>query len=196
MPRWKKRVSMVALVATGALLGGCGDDPAGPVEGAMEGAVVDSPDAASNYSGDMSGNFQFSVSEDGETWVDVGTPNGITLILRDESETSLHGAQEAVTGSFTHVRMMIRAAEITVAAGSEIDGTTFTSQMKVDVAQAADLIVERQISSPTVNSDEAVLVTFDLNSEAWLTADAVNDGQVSNAAVEAAVTTSTEVVTR
>lgn len=88
------------------------------------------------------------------------------------------------------------AAEVTVHAGSEIGGTTFPSEMKVDVAQAEDLVVEREITSPPVESDEAVLVTFDLNSDTWLTADAVNAGQAGNAAIEAAVTVSTEVVAR
>ncbi len=188
--------SILAVLAIIPLMAACGDDPAGPVEGQMNGAVVDRPAAGLSYTGNIAGNFQFSVSTDGQTWVDVGTLNGITLPLQDATETSMHGAQDAPTGSFRHVRMRVRAAEVTVHAGSEIGGTTFPSEMKVDVAQAEDLVVEREITSPPVESDEAVLVTFDLNSDTWLTADAVNAGQAGNAAIEAAVTVSTEVVAR
>lgn len=190
-----KKVTL-PIAAVAALVAGCGDDPAGPVDGAMEGAVVDEPAASSSYSGNVAGDFQFSVSEDGETWVDVGTPNGITLLLQDGASTSLHGSQEAVTGSFTRIRMLVRSAEVTVDAGSTIGGTTYSSDMKLDLAQTEDLLVVRDISSPAVESDEAVLVTFDLNSESWLTTDAVNAGVVSNADVDAAVTTSTSVVPR
>lgn len=183
-------------LAIAVLLVGCGDDPAGPVDGAMEGAVMDEPVAGSTYTGNVAGDFQFSVSEDGETWTDVGSVNGITLLLQDAASTSLHGSQEAVTGSFTKVRMLVRAVEVTVDAGSTIDGTTYSSDMKLDLAVSEDLLVVRDISSPTVESDEAVLVTFDLNSASWLTTDAVSAGVVTNAAVEAAVTASTAVVPR
>ena len=186
----------LSVVAAAVLTVGCGDDPAGPVDGAMEGAVMDAPASSATYSGDVAGDFQFSVSEDGDSWVDVGTPNGITLLLQDGASTSLHGSQPAVTGSFTRVRMLVRAAEVTVDAGSTIGGTTYSSDMKLDLATAEDLLIVRDVSSPTVESDEAVLVTFDLNSASWLTTDAVNAGVVSNAAVDAATTISTSVVPR
>jgi hypothetical protein len=190
--------SVAALLAAGSLtiLTACGDDPAGPVEGQMNGAVVDLPPVASSYTGNIAGDFQFSVSTDGQTWVDVGTLNGITVLLQDSTETSMHGAQDAPTGAFRHVRMRLQAAEVTVDAGSEIDGTNYGSDMKVDVAQVEDLVVERQVTSPAVGSDEAVLVTFDLNSEVWLTAAVVNAGEAANAAIEPVVTVSTRVVPR
>jgi hypothetical protein len=186
--------SMLAALTIAPLLAACGDDPAGPVEGQMNGAVVDRPAAASDFTGNMAGNYQFSVSTDGDTWVDVGTLNGITILLQDSTVTSMHGAQDAPTGAFRYVRMRARAAEVTIDAGSEIGGTNFPSDMKVEVAETEDLIVERQVTSPAVGSDEAVLVTFDLNSEAWLTVDVVNAGEASNSAIEPAVTVYTEVV--
>lgn len=125
-----------------------GDGPAGSVDGAMEGAVMDEPVTGSTYSGDVAGEFRFSVSEDGETWTDVGTPNGITLLLQNDASTSLHGSQGAVTGSFTKVRMLVRAAEVTVDAGSTIDGTTYASDMKLELVVVEDLLVVRDISSP------------------------------------------------
>jgi hypothetical protein len=191
-----RSISMLAALTLLPLLAACGDDPAGPVEGQMNGAVVDRPATASDYTGNVAGNFQFSVSTDGQTWIDVGSLNGITLLLQDSTATSMHGAQDAPTGAFRHVRMRVQAAEVTVDAGSEIGGTNFPSDMKVDVAQTEDLIVERQVTSPAVGSDEAVLVTFDLNTETWLTVDVVNAGEAANSAIEPAVTVSTAVVPR
>lgn len=186
---------VLLLVGSILALGACDDDPTEPVEGeaSTEAMVVDEPAPNSTYSGDMTGNFQFSVSNDGQTWIDVGSPNGITLLLQNDARVSVHGSQEAPGGTFTHVRLLIRTAEVTIAAGSEIDGTVLTADATVNVAQSEDVIIESQISPPQVEANEVIVVTFDLNSEAWLTAAALAAGEASNAAVASAVQVTTEV---
>ena len=187
---------MAAVVAAALVVGACedDDDPTGPsAETSTQAMVVDEPGGTSSYSGDMAGDFQFSVSTDGQTWTDVGSPNGITVLLQDASEVSVHGSQEAPAGTFPRVRLLIRGAEATVAAGSEIGGTTLTSDATVSVGGSEDVLIEREITPPSLEDGEELVVTFDLNSEAWLTLDAVTAGQASNAAVESAVTVTTEV---
>lgn len=194
LPRFTS-LPVLLLAGSTLVLGACDDDPTEPVEGeaSTEAMVVDEPASNSTYSGDMAGTFQFSVSNDGQTWIDAGSPNGITLLLQNESRVSVHGSQEAPVGSFTHVRLLIRTAEVTIAAGSEIDGTVLTADATVNVGQSEDVVIESQISPPQVEANEVIVVTFDLNSEAWLTAAALAAGEASNAAVAAAVQVTTEV---
>lgn len=44
--------------------------------------------------------------------------------------------------------MLVRAAQVTVDAGSTIDGTTYASDMKLELVVVEDLLVVRDISSP------------------------------------------------
>jgi hypothetical protein len=190
---------LVAAVASTLVVGACDDDdgPTGPsTETNTEAMVVDEPEGSSTYSGDMAGDFQFAVSADGETWTDVGSPNGITLLLQDDSEVSVHGAQDAPLGTFPRVRLTIRNADVTIEQGSEIGGTTLASDATVSVGGPQGVIIEREITVPSLEEGEDLHVTFDLNSETWLTLDAVTSGLANDAAVAAAASVSTVVSTR
>ena len=183
----------------GALIAGvsviaCGDDALGPDLAQSEAFVFDDPVATgASYSGTAAGDFQASLSADGVTWIDLGSLNGITVSLANSAEATVHGAQAVPTGTFRWVRLILRDVEITVAAGSTIGGVTFPQEMKADLAVGTPLSIQRLVSEFTVTEGEGSTIRFDLNSDSWLTAEAVQNGLVPLAEVEAAVTASVTV---
>ncbi len=183
-----------ALVAAMSLFA-CGDDVLGPDVAQSEGFVFDDPAAGgASYSGTAAGNFQVSISADGQTWIDLGSLNGITVSLQvSPDERTVHGVQSIPEGTFNRVRLVLQDVEVTVAAGSTVGGVTFPQEMKTDLASGAPLSIERGVPDFTVREGERAEVRFDLNSEGWLTADAVQGGLVSPADVRAAVTASVTV---
>lgn len=184
---------LLAAVASTLVVGACDDDdgPTGPsAETNTEATVVDQPPRASKYGGDVAGDFQFAVSLDGETWTDVGAPSGISVLLQEGSGVSVHSAADAPVGAFPRVRLTIRNAEVTIEEGGEIEGTILTSDATVGLGPT---VIERELTVPALEEGEDLLVTFDLNSEMWLTLDALNSGLVNGAAVASAVSVATVV---
>lgn len=188
-------------------LWGCGDDATGPEAGRAEAFVRDEPGiamaaivparapagrAASNsqaFTGTAAGDFQAAISADGSTWHDLGSPNGITVQLQSSTErTTVHGEQGVPAATYARVRLVIRDVEITVNAGSEVDGVTLDADAKLSLAPEDELVIERQVGPVTVTADSGVEISFDLNSEAWVTADAIAGGAVLESQVAASVT--------
>jgi hypothetical protein len=75
-----------------AALSACDDNPVSPDFGRAEALVQDST-AAANVTGRLSGNVQASLF-DGDRWIDLGSFNGITILLNAGAVT-VHGEQNA-----------------------------------------------------------------------------------------------------
>ena len=182
---------MGALIAVVSVLA-CGDDALGPDVAQSEAFVFDDPAVGgASYSGTAAGNFQASLSADGQTWIDLGSLNGITVSLQvSPDEATVHGAQAIPEGTFTRVRLVLQDVEVTVSAGSTVGGVMFPQEMKADLASGVPLSIERVVPEFSVMDGERAEIRFDLNSESWLTANAVQNGLVPTADVEAAATAS------
>lgn len=187
------RRARTALLCAGALLSAvaCGDDgvldPSD--DGRVEAEIHDSPDGAGRYSGTAAGDYSVSIRTTSGTWVDLGSPNGITVALQSATSTTVHGEQSAPEGRYDRVRLTLSNVTISVAAGGEVGGTVLINDRSTVLAGDGPLVLE--VAVPTFEVDEsedAPMITFDLNSETWLTGQAFNLGVVAGSTVQGKVT--------
>ena len=161
------------------LLTGCSSSTVGPDEGSAEAFVSDDPAAQTTYAGTAAGDFFASVSTDGRTWANLGTPNGITVQLQSSDATTVHGAQGVPPAEYRWVRLSFRDVELKIAEGSTIGGTTFDEEQTVELAPDEPGLVPIQVEPFRIDEVSAALISFDLNSEEWLTAARVQAGTIA-----------------
>lgn len=159
-------------------------DPLGLAEGRADATVSDPPEATPTYSGQVAGNYRAAVSADGQRWIDLGPFNEITVALQSTGLSSVHGTQNVPVGTYEFVRLLMQAVEVTVAAGSAIEGSTLEANATVRVAPNDTVRVVRQILPLTVATGTLLRIRFDLNSEAWLTLESVQTGTAAREEVE------------
>ena len=185
------RHALVLMVA--AALAACGDE--GPAENGNVQALVKDPDAPSSYDGTLSGNINVSISQDGNTWIDLGSANGITIVLQSPTgdSTNVHGQVARSAGNYARVRLTVRDGKATLLSGSRVGNTTLSSTKDITVGGADDLVVIDKSTSFAVvaGTTGRTSIIFDLNSEIWLTESAVQTGQVEDQPIQQAVTVST-----
>ena len=204
------RVNAVTCLTAVLLVIGCGDDdPAGPggdddQTGRIEAVVTDDPQSSSpavvggdlaasrvglrTLSGTVEGDFRVSISADGQSWVDLGSLNGITATLQSSGQSTVHGEQSVAAGTYTRVRLIIDGADAELAAGSQIGGLTLTLDTSVSIGNGGQVVVVRTVPEFTVRAEATTRIAFDLNSEMWLTESAVTLGTAAAADVESQVT--------
>lgn len=174
-----------------AVVAGCSDSVA-PGFGRAEAIVQDDPGNAIN--GSLAGNVSASVWS-GTAWVALGSPNGITIPLQGVGEpATVHGEVDVRGGSYSRVRLVFEGVTARVNAGSVVGGTALASDVDIQLG-GDDASVEVVVNVPgfTVTADPAVrrTIVFRLRSHLWLTAAAVQAGQVSDASLIAAIQAST-----
>ncbi len=154
--------------------GGCGDDGLDPdVTGLVNAVVHDTPAGTAAFTGTASGNMHVSIRSTGGTWVDVGTPNGITVALQSTTPTSVHGSSSVAAGTYNQVRLTLSGVTLTVTTGG--GGLNTGSAV---AAGSADLELEISVPDFTVSASAGTAsVSFDLNVEDWLS-DAMLQAQV------------------
>ncbi len=170
-------------------------DPTGSGTGRAEALIQDTPIGTGTVSGSLAGNVFASISADGTTWVDLGSPNGITVPLQLTATTStVHGEADAAAGVYSRVRLTFHGVVARLQAGSVVGGVTLTSEANITLG-GADQRVELTVTVPsfTVDADPSVqrTVLFELRSHLWLTATALQAGTVEDAALQAAVQATT-----
>jgi hypothetical protein len=191
-----------ALVAAAA----CGDDNGtGPELGRAEAYVADDPTTANlaragtgpslgnaapaAFSGSIAGEVQVAISADGETWVDLGSPNDITLQLQASGTgTTVHGEVDVPIGTYAHVRLIFSGAEARLSAGSTFGAFTLTTQVDVMMGGSdGEVVIETTVTPFTVTAEGRAVITVDLNAEAWLTDQSVTAQSATDAAIQGAV---------
>lgn len=180
----------------GVALASC-SDPIASGTGRAEGFLQDPPSGTPTMSGSLAGNVHVSISADGLTWVDLGSPNGITVPLQlAASATTVHGEVDAPAGAYSRVRLTFEGVTARVLSGSTIQGTTITADVNVPLG-GSDGRVEVVIPVPgfTVDADPQSqrTIVFDLRSTLWLTLAAIQAGAVLDAALQGAVLATTRV---
>src|SRR5687767_12574813 len=112
--------NLAIAVAVACLAVACGDSPTGPSSGTrVEAAVRDSPAGSATMTGTIAGNI-FASIWDGSRWVDLGSPNGITVALQSASLTTVHGEQSVAATTYSRVRLVMQGATARVARGSVV----------------------------------------------------------------------------
>jgi hypothetical protein len=172
----------------------CGDSATGPSSsGRVEAVIQDS--STSGVTGTIAGNISASIW-DGDRWVDLGSPNGITVLLQNAGRTTtIHGEQSVAPVSYSRARITFQGVTARLARGSVVSGTTLASDANVMLGgadQRAELTAPISIS---VDTDAVVrhTVIFDLRSQIWLTLGVVQAGRVEDAPLQTAITASTRV---
>lgn len=181
------------LIPALVMLAGCGDSTSSGV-GLVEGFLAD-PQTAS-FAGDLNGDIQVSISEDGSTWLDLGSLNGITVPLQTGGiRTTVHGEQDAPTGTYSWVSLTMSGVRARLNGGSSIGNTFLTGNTEVPLGGSDDFVeVTLQIRFDVVAGEsQRRFITFNMNSSNWMTEAALQASVVDDAAIEAAVTASVTV---
>jgi hypothetical protein len=188
------RLTMSVILGLAVAGASCGDSTMGPsATGRVEAVIEDS--STSGVTGTIAGNISASIW-DGDRWVDLGSPNGITVLLQGGSRTTtIHGEQSVAPVEYSRTRITFQGVTARLASGSVVSGTTLVSDANV-VLGGADQRAE--ITAPisiTIDANTLVrhTVIFDLRSQLWLTLGAVQAGRVEDAPLQAAITASARV---
>jgi hypothetical protein len=198
------RAKILALIP---ILSACGDDDSvSPgTAGRAQAIVRDDPDrsaalvaaapigeapfAAPAYAGNLTSNTNVAISTDGQTWVDLGSPNGITIKLHSRDSTTVHGEVDVPVGTYAHVRVTLRSAQARIAAGGSVGGVTLTTELSLTLGGSdAQVIVQKQVQPFQVSAGSRTAIVFELNSEAWATAQNAQDRMVDDGEVQTSAT--------
>ena len=167
----------LTLVASAVAATACGDDGLDPdVTGLLNATVQDTPAGAAAFAGTIAGNMHVSIRSTGGTWVDVGTPNGITVALQSTTPTSVHGSTSVVAGTYNRVRLTLSGVTFTVTTGG--GGLNTGSAV---AAGSTDLELEISVPDFTVSTSAGTAsVSFDLNVQDWLTNASLTAGVIAD----------------
>ncbi|HEX6938412.1 MAG TPA: DUF4382 domain-containing protein [Longimicrobiales bacterium] len=198
------RITSVALAAMLApVLAGCGDDGTGPEDGGrVEAKMTDAPAepsaavapatssgfrpaVAGSYSGSFTGNAKVAISADGETWIDLGDAQSVSLSLQSTGDTtSVHGNARVPFGTYAYVRLELADANAHVDAGATIGTISLDAAIDVTVGTGGSVVIEKQVQPFEVRAGTRTTIIFDINSEAWMTEENAEDEQVDEQEVE------------
>ena len=107
---------------TAMVLAGCGDG-LDPELGLVNAFVHDTPGGSGAFMGTASGDFHVSIRLSGGPWVEVGSPNGITVALQSATPTTVHGSTSVPIGTYDRVRLTLSRVTFRVDAGGTIEST-------------------------------------------------------------------------
>ena len=170
-------------VGAAVVASGCGgDDPLDPdVTGLVNAVVHDTPAGAVLFSGTASGNMHVALRSTGGTWVDVGSPNGITVALQSTTPTTVHGATSLPAGTYDRVRLTLSRVTFSVDAGGTVKGNVLSEDASAIAAGDGDLALEISVTPFTVStSGGTASVSFDLNVEDWLDLASLEEGVIAD----------------
>jgi hypothetical protein len=130
----------------------------------VEAIVQDSPASPSSATGTLAGDV-FASLWDGDRWVDIGSPNGITIPLQIPGRsTTVHGEASVPSGSYTRVRLVFEGVVARFARGSVVGGSTLANDANVALGgadQRAEMIVPVSRFSVGAESNVRTVVVFD-----------------------------------
>ena len=177
--------AVIAFVATGC------DDPLDPELGLVNAFVHDTPVGMGTFTGTASGDMHVSLRSTGGAWVDVGSPNGITMLLQNATSTTVHGSTSVPAGSYDRLRLTLSSVTFAVDAGGTIESTVLGANASAVAAGAAPLALEISVPPfPASTNGGTALVSFDLNVENWIDLQSLNDGVIADGRVAGQLTAS------
>lgn len=149
---------------------------------------------SSGYSGTVSGDARVEVSADGETWTELDESSQVEVDLQASGGgATVHADASVPLESFTRVRLVLDGADARLEAGSTVGGVTLDSETTVTLGSDGQAVVEVQLDqSLDASADTDAMISFDLNSEAWITESAVTAGAVAASEIESATVVTVE----
>ncbi|NIM52930.1 MAG: hypothetical protein GTO22_27450 [Gemmatimonadales bacterium] len=188
----KQRFNGLLLLVAAGIWAACGDE--GPEGSGRAQGVVHDP-ARASFMGELNGNVQVSISSDGSSWFDLGSLNGVTIMLQSNTDsTNVHGEQTVPADQYSRVRLTFQNVSAELLAGSTVGTTTLQSDVSIALG-GSDHGVEviTQVGGFQVLADTTVRrsIILDLHSDQWITEAAVASQVVEDAAIQGAVTVTT-----
>ena len=114
-------------------------------------------------------------------WVDVGSPNGITVTLQSTTSTTVHGSTSLPAGTYDRVRLTLSQVTFSVDAGGTVEGTVLSEDASAIAAGDGNLALEISVTPFTVStSGGTASVSFDLNVEDWLDLASLEAGVIAD----------------
>lgn len=176
----------------------CGDDdePTGVSgEATVASAVVtDNPSSTSSsgtggsgsstYSGTFTGTVETQISVDGQSWVSLGQPRAVSFSLQSTNSSAQLAANVTIpAGTYAYVRLVFNSGVQAQVSGT-VGGTTASGT--TIAFGSGQVVIQKQIQPVTVTAGTTIRVVWDLNSELWLTASALQSRTAAAAAIQAA----------
>lgn len=205
-----RKLRGVTLVGVGCALAavGCGENTAPSESGVLQAVVRDDPttriaampgngavfahhkeSGSKYYHGTLTAEIQVLVSPDGVSWSALGGPGAASVALQDgEVETLVHQGGPVPSGTYRHARLVFEDASASLTAGSVFGGTELDSGAQFQVGDGSRAVLDLELPAPLdLAAGQTVTVVFDLNSEIWVSMEAVAEGQVDAEALAGAV---------
>ncbi len=176
---------------TAMVLAGCGDG-LDPELGLVNAFVHDTPGGSGAFMGTASGDFHVSIRLSGGPWVEVGSPNGITVALQSATPTTVHGSTSVPDGTYDRVRLTLSRVTFRVDAGGTIESTTLGANASAMAASGLPLPLEISRTFTVSGNAETAIVSFDLNVEDWIDIQSLTDGVITDGRLEEQLTVSVE----
>lgn len=196
------RLAATMALAVALALGGCGDETGPGETGEARAVVTDNPDRASpavapgtqseprpasagSFSGTLTADARVSISADGQSWIDLGSPKQIALQLQSSGDSSdVHGTVSVPVGTYSYVRLEMNGGKARVDGGSTIGGLLVSAAFDVFLGANQRVTIEKRVEPFTIEVDSRTTLLFELNSESWMTEENAQDKQVDEEEVE------------
>lgn len=152
--------------------------------------------AATSGTDELQGRFRGSFivavfSEEAGYWVDIGRRASMEVDLQSPRPSELvESVGDVPPGTYNRIRVLVCHSAVDVEPGSRVGGRDVTSPASIHLTQTGDVIVEREVTPFRVGPDHEVRLDIDLNSNRWLTEDAVATDTASIPAFEREVSLS------
>ncbi len=151
-------------------------DRSGTVEAFIrDGTVADS------VRGHFRGTFIVAVfSEEGGYWVDIGRRAEMETTLGNPRPVTLvESVGDVPPGTYNRIRVLVCHSSVELEPGSRVGARTVDAPASVHLTETGDVIVEREVEPFRVGPERRVELDIDLNTERWLTEEAVTSDTAS-----------------
>ncbi len=186
---------------TGAVQAFMADEPEGEAvrtarssEGAHDPQSVS---AQGSYSGSLDARAQVSISADGETWVDLGSPTQASVDLQTTGgQSNLHGEVQVPADTYSHVRLVLEDARANLDTGSTIGAILVDLGLTIQLGTQGRVTIEKTVPAFQVSAESRTDIHWNMNSDRWITeenaAEEIADEEEVAAAAEAEAETRAE----
>jgi hypothetical protein len=188
-------VGLMALTACGDNGTGVGGD--GTVSASMndagsaQGVAPVSRQTTGSFSGTMTGSAQVMIYSDARGWVNVGSGSQVSVPMQSSTAATVSNGATVSAGTYTKVRLILTGFQAQLAAGSVVGSLTLSSGATIALGgNDGSVQIDVAVTPFTVNANSNTQVSFDLNSQDWVTQTSAQSGTADAAAVSSATTAS------
>lgn len=199
------KVGTAAILALVLPLAACDGDEDGTTDpgsqGSVQAVMTDEPGEANastvsrtrfaldsrTVDGSFEANARVEVSVDGETWIDLGSMESVSVALQTGEDAVIHADASLPAETFARVRLVLENARANVLAGSTIGTDLLDVDVEIAVAGGGEVVIEKTVTLDVSAGSQATVV-FDLNSESWLDEGNVQSRTATAAELEASTT--------